>query len=48
MSASRLGPLLVDGEHRITQSLAIMEYLEREERRLRLPPLPSKEDERDE
>ena len=26
---------------------AIMEYLEREERRLRLPPLPSKEDERD-
>ena len=28
VSASRLVPLLVDGEHRITQSLAIMEYLD--------------------
>ena len=28
VSASRLVPLLVDGEHRITQSLAILEYLE--------------------
>ena len=28
MSAARLVPTLVDGEHRITQSLAIMEYLD--------------------
>ena len=28
VSASRLVPLLIDGDHRITQSLAIMEYLD--------------------
>ncbi len=28
VSASRLVPLLVDGDHRITQSLAILEYLD--------------------
>lgn len=28
VSAARLVPLLVDGEHRITQSLAILEYLD--------------------
>ena len=28
MSAARLVPLLQDGEHRITQSLAIIEYLD--------------------
>lgn len=39
VSASRLVPLLVDGEHRVTQSLAILEYLD--ETHPQPPLLPS-------